>query len=743
MASPEEMICDEIRAHLRDLRFPLRCLRDTFAFFLSSCLRRWVGGGIRGNPRSSASKCNDLLTAHCSLLTAHCSLRGWWSGLLCYRIRVAKRRPKNKAPGRAAPPKELPVIQPRGLRPKRPSLWRTLTLIAVHLVMIAHVAQWLLQGVTLSPLEPSEGMELAKHGLVNAGLVFFGVTILLTAVFGRFFCGWGCHLIALQDLCRWLLIKVGIRPRPLRSRLLALAPPIAFVYMFLWPAIYRFAAGETLGPVTVELTTTEFWATFPGLTVAILTFVVCGFVIVFVLGSKGFCTYGCPYGAAFGLADRLAPFRIRVTDACQGCATCTSVCTSNVRVHEEVRDHRMVVDPGCMKCLDCVANCPNDALYVGAGRPSIAPGGGGRKPAVLAWPEEILAGVTFILGFLAFRGLYGAVPFLFSLGLAATLSGLVVVLWRVLRRPDARLGSIRLKADRRLRSPGRWFVLAMVPVLVFWAHSSVVQGLSRRGHDLYDRTADLRRLALDLNQQQPPLAIEQRELVGGARRMLTRLERWSPIDTAETDLDLAWLALLEGDLAESENRVDGVLRAHPGNADAHLLAARLLVHAGRFQDASRAYTRVIELDPSNELGYLGLGAMLGQTGQLDAAYDVFARGLVAAPDSVNLRYNAGLSLALAGDFEAAVGDFREVLERDPDHLQARENMAGALAAAGRFDEAIPVFEEAIRRSPEDPQLRLMAARACLAGGRRHRAEEHIDAAVRIDPSLEPARSLLD
>ncbi len=94
-----------------------------------------------------------------------------------------------------------------------------------------------------------------------------------------------------------------------------------------------------MGPVTTEFLTTDFWATFPGVAVAVLTFAVCGFAVVFVLGSKGYCTYGCPYGAAFGMADRVAPIRIRVTDACQGCATCTSVCTSNVRVHEEVRDH--------------------------------------------------------------------------------------------------------------------------------------------------------------------------------------------------------------------------------------------------------------------------------------------------------------------------------------------------------------------------------------------------------------------
>ena len=187
-------------------------------------------------------------------------------------------------------------------------------LAAVHVVMIAHVVQWLAHGTTLSPIEPSEGMELAKHDVVNAGLVFFVAAVFATAVFGRFFCGWGCHLVALQDLSRWLLIKVGIRPRAVRSRWLGIVPLTAFGYMFLWPAIYRIAVGDRFGPLRAEFLTTDFWATFPGLAVAVATFVVCGFGAVLVLGAKGFCTYACPYGAAFALADRLAPIRIRVTD---------------------------------------------------------------------------------------------------------------------------------------------------------------------------------------------------------------------------------------------------------------------------------------------------------------------------------------------------------------------------------------------------------------------------------------------
>ena len=150
--------------------------------------------------------------------------------------------------------------RPRGLRPANASLWRTATLFAIHLVIILHVAHWLVNGTTLGGIGPDGAMELGKHDIIAVGLICFAAAIVTSAVFGRFFCGWGCHLIALQDICRWALLKVGIRPKPLRSRLLRVVPWIAFAYMFLWPAAYRLWIGDDFKTPTLVLTTDNLWA---------------------------------------------------------------------------------------------------------------------------------------------------------------------------------------------------------------------------------------------------------------------------------------------------------------------------------------------------------------------------------------------------------------------------------------------------------------------------------------------------
>lgn len=180
---------------------------------------------------------------------------------------------------------------------------RALVLGAVHVVILVHVLHWKLAGRTLSPVEPSESMRTLEFGEVNAGAVFFALAILSTAIFGRFFCGWGCHVVALQDLCAWTMRRLGVRPRPFRSRILVWAPLALALYMFVWPSFARVVSplfpplAEFLKPpppfpgFSSHLVTASFWATFPGIAIAIPFFLVCGFAVVYLLGAKGFCTY--------------------------------------------------------------------------------------------------------------------------------------------------------------------------------------------------------------------------------------------------------------------------------------------------------------------------------------------------------------------------------------------------------------------------------------------------------------------
>lgn len=397
----------------------------------------------------------------------------------------------------------LPVVDAGARRAPRmgstrAGRWRFVVLLAVNLLMAAHIVQWLIVGSTLSPVEPSESMQTLENGVINAGAVLFALALLSTLVFGRFFCGWLCHVVALQDACAWLMNRAGVRPKPFRSRLLVFVPLVLGLYMFVWPNFKRLALAPALhaagmdwptwlkpvAPINMwrtEMIVPDFWATFAAWYVAVPFLLVCGFATVYFLGAKGFCTYACPYGGLFAPIEKASPVRIRVTDACMHCGHCTSVCTSNVRVSDEVRDFGMVVDPGCMKCMDCVSACPSDALYLGLGAPALgkrvrdkAHRAESKKKAGrrydLTWPEEIAGAALFLLSFLAFRGMLDQVPMLLAGGLAAIVTFLFLTAWWVLVRPHARVYGVVLKQKGRVRLAGVGFVLAtlLVAGVVAW-----------------------------------------------------------------------------------------------------------------------------------------------------------------------------------------------------------------------------------------------------------------------------------
>ena len=375
----------------------------------------------------------------------------------------------------------VPGYSKTGIRKSKTSRWRAAALITLNLFMIAHIVQWQIMGKTVSPIEPSETMYTLQRGFVNAGFIFFSLAILATLIFGRFVCGWGCHILALQDLCGWFLKKMGLHPKPFRSRLLVYVPLIGALYMFVWPVVYRSIWNPEHQPLiptfTNHLVTTNFWQTFPSVAVAIPFLFVCGFVTVYFLGQKGFCTYACPYGGFFGLADKFSPGKIRVTPACNQCGHCTATCTSNVLVHAEVKQYGMVVDPGCMKCMDCVSVCPNDALYFGFGKPTIlVPKSDAiRKNYSLTWPEEIIGSLVFLGSFLAVRGVYALVPFLMALGWATVTTFLTLKMWRLFRARELSFYRFNLKSSGRIKKAGWAFAVFACAWIALNAHSGWVR----------------------------------------------------------------------------------------------------------------------------------------------------------------------------------------------------------------------------------------------------------------------------
>lgn len=583
----------------------------------------------------------------------------------------------------SAPKPALADGRPK-IRKSRAGLPRAVVLIAVHVVVAIHIVHWSRTGSSLSPLEPSESMEFSKHGIVNAGLVLFALSIASTLILGRWFCGWACHVVALQDGARWLLLKVGIRPRMVNLGVLGAVPWLAFVYMFLAPAVQRLMHGQSLAVQSVRWTTESFWSTFPSWPVALVTFAVCGFAIVYFLGSKGFCNYGCPYGGIFGVADQLAPLRIRVTDACEGCGHCTTVCTSNVKVHQEVRDFGAVVDPGCMKCLDCISVCPNDALYLGFGAPAIL-----TKPRLGAAERmrQAVAGATkgrgarlaLVLGFIVatlcvFMSFDGGIDWTLLAVLSAGAFA-VALLFR---------GKARRAEDYTLAEECLLATLFLVAMLVFRGYRNGVPFLFALG--LASILAYLSVQWLRLAYQRDVALQRHRLRMGG--KLTT-----SGVAFAALMLPVGWLWYDAG-VEQTQARVE--------QSAAHAQAAQ----------ARQAFMQGLEAGGENRFA---------------DAIDLFQKALRLDPSLVEARVNLGGMLCASGRYQEGIGELQRALAERPSDADTHVLLARAYMAIDDNERARSQLESAVTLTPNDADLHAVYAQVCekLGDGpcaERHRAE---------------------
>jgi polyferredoxin/Pyruvate/2-oxoacid:ferredoxin oxidoreductase delta subunit len=265
---------------------------------------------------------------------------------------------------------------------------------------------------------------LSAHAAAKA-FYFSLITIVVTLVFGRVFCGWACPLGTLNNIVgsirekspndlyvKGYRIKYYVLIAVLASALFTLQAvgfmdPLSFLIRSLSVSVYplfnyglrsifdTIYAQNPLGFASIseplytvfKKTILSFEQSFYKQSVVIggLFFIVLGLNLI---EKRFWCKYLCPLGALLGVLSRYSILRRSVSEGCTSCGICATACQGNAQ--PDAGDHWR--DSECLVCRNCDDICPQNAVSFGfSGRKSAAAMDLGRRRIITSALSGIVA----------------------------------------------------------------------------------------------------------------------------------------------------------------------------------------------------------------------------------------------------------------------------------------------------------------------------------------------------------------
>lgn len=198
----------------------------------------------------------------------------------------------------------------------------------------------------------------------SSQLITVLVVFLVTALWGRFFCGYVCAFGSIQELAAFISGKLAPRKKPVPEKLDRVLKyfkyaVLAFIVLGVW--VLQLPVDSSLSPwgvfgLLVSGNAETAIAAIPTVGFAILLAILVGAFFV----ERFFCRYLCPLGAMFTLISGKRLYKIKRKGAsCNGCGLCTRKCSMGIRIHD-----REAVDSGeCVNCMKCIPACQHECLH--------------------------------------------------------------------------------------------------------------------------------------------------------------------------------------------------------------------------------------------------------------------------------------------------------------------------------------------------------------------------------------------
>lgn len=209
------------------------------------------------------------------------------------------------------------------------------------------------------------------------------------------------------------------------------------------------------------------------------------------------------------------------------------------------------------------------------------------------------------------------------------------------------------------------------------------------------------------------------------------------------DADLARFYL--GQIAEEQKRTGDALQYYdqvgPGEhyQQAQMRAARLLLQAGRADEARARLRAMGERDPSLKTqAVVAEAQLLREAGQAQEALALLEGALAATVDDPDLLYETALMAERVGKLEVMETHLRRLMQIKPDSAHAYNALGYSLADHGRkLEEAQALIAKALELAPDDPFILDSMGWVLYRRGDLPAALKHLQRAfgLRADPEI--------
>lgn len=165
----------------------------------------------------------------------------------------------------------------------------------------------------------------------------------------------------------------------------------------------------------------------------------------------------------------------------------------------------------------------------------------------------------------------------------------------------------------------------------------------------------------------------------------------------DPQLERAYAAFQQGDLATAREAYQRVLQREPSNRDALLGLAAADVRTRNYELAESRYLRLLEADPRDTHAMAGLIALRGQTDPVQTESRL--KGLLAAqPDAPFLHFSLGNQYAAQSRWAEAQSAYFKAFSLDPENPDFVFNLAVSLDQLHQARIALDYYRRALALS---------------------------------------------